>query len=73
MAIRFKVLRSDRSVKPVKVGQILYQGNDTFGVRSDDEQLTGIEWEAVSFEPKGIPFFTIPKEDVELMVNDGTQ
>lgn len=63
--IRYKVKRADRASKPVKEGDVLYYGNDCYGCANDDSRMLGVDYIPVSHFPRGVPFFTIPEEDVE--------
>jgi hypothetical protein len=62
---QYRVIRADRCVRPVEVGQIVYLGRDFYGVSSDDTRATGIEHMAIADNESGYPFFTIPCADVE--------
>lgn len=65
---KYKVIRADRASRPVfAVGDIVYAGLDGYGCASDDTRATGIEHMAISADPSGMPFFTIPKADVETL------
>lgn len=64
----FKVTRADRASKSgLAVGTTVYYGKDFYGVASDDSRIEGIDYMAVSLDPSGEPFFTIPRADVETL------
>lgn len=67
----YKILRADRAHETVQVGDTVYPGMDCYGCASDDSQHTGIDYTSMSLNKTGIPFFTIPREDVEYVGNDG--
>lgn len=64
---RYRILRADRAAPTAecRAGQIVYDGADSFGCASDDTRLLGIEHVAVSASESGLPFFTIPRADIE--------
>lgn len=49
-----------------QVGDVVYQGEDRYGVAEDDTRSRGEEYISVSVYPNGEPFFTIPRADVML-------
>lgn len=62
---RYRILRVDRASVPVRVGDIVYDGDDAFGCRSDDAARYGVEFVACSKSETRMPFFTIPRDDIE--------
>lgn len=70
-ASRYRVRRADRASRViVDVGHTVYPGRDCYGCASDDSRLLGIDYMAVSINESGEPFFTIPREDVELLTDE---
>lgn len=64
--VGYKVLRSDRAASGCPApGTFVYSGCDSFGCASEDTRREQIEYIACSVDRSGIPFFTIPREDVE--------
>lgn len=63
--MKYRIIRADRAAKGCKVGEIVHSGADCYGVASDDTRETGLEHIAVSYNESGIPFFTIPRHDIE--------
>lgn len=63
--MRYKVIRNDRAAEPVQLNELLWGGADTVGLASEDSNVKGIEHISVSRSNSGIPFFTIPAEDVQ--------
>lgn len=61
----FTILRSDRASRTCKCGETVYPGRDSFNCATDDTRHTGIEHTSISYSPSGLPFFTIPKEDIK--------
>lgn len=68
--MRFLVKRADRACGDVNVGDVVYAGKDFYGVASDDTRETGIQYRAVSLSPDGVPFFTMPDADLQLIHGD---
>lgn len=67
---RYRITRSDRASRPVfSVGDVVYRGRDHYGCASDDTRATGIEYIAISPNESGEPFFTIPREDLQVIEN----
>jgi hypothetical protein len=65
MSAPLVILRADRASRQVfNVGDKVYHGRDCYGCASDDTRITGVEHVSVSPNKSGIPFFTIPREDV---------
>jgi hypothetical protein len=64
MSAPLRIIRADRAVRKCNVGDLVYHGRDAYGCASDDTRVTGIEHVSVSFDESGLPFFTIPREDV---------
>lgn len=71
----YKVLRTDRASMPenLRVGDLLYAVGNDYGVAADDSRMTGWPHVAVSHDPSGNPFFTIPREDVAVNVQMSIQ
>jgi hypothetical protein len=67
---RFRVKRVDRASALLKGGAVVYPGRDMYGCASDDSRIFGVEHIAVSLDQSGEPFFTIPREDVELLTDE---
>jgi len=69
---RYRLKRTDRlSVSlPLSPGQTVYAGDDGYGCANDDSRRTGIEHIAISLEVSGQPFYTIPREDVEILTDE---
>lgn len=63
-----KILRADRASKTCEIGEFVFYGLDAYGCANEDSRSEGIEHIAVSRDPSGIPFFTIPKQDVATQV-----
>jgi hypothetical protein len=61
---RYRVVREGRAAVEVRLGQIVYDGRDMYGVCNDDTRMTGVEHRAYSFQEKGEPWFSMPKCDV---------
>jgi hypothetical protein len=63
----YTLLRADRAAgqSNLTVGMPLFFGRDRYGCSSDDSRVTGIEHISVSIDESGLPFFTIPREDVQ--------
>lgn len=59
--IRWKIKAGPRA------GTVVYPGHDNYGCANDDTRTTGIEHVAVSDSQEGIPFYTMPKRDLELI------
>lgn len=67
----YRVKRADRASRViVDVGHTVYPGRDCYGCASDDSRLLGLDYMAVSINESGEPFFTIPREDVELLTDE---
>lgn len=62
----YRVKRADRMIG-LKVGDILFEAPDYGSLASDDTRSTGIKHTLLSQSHTGIPGFTIPKADVELL------
>lgn len=67
-ALPLKILRADRASKTCEIGEFVFYGLDAYGCANEDSRSEGIEHIAVSRDPSGIPFFTIPKQDVATQV-----
>lgn len=69
MPTKYRFKRKDRASVPVGAVEFCYQySSHTYGCTAEDERLTGLEHTGVTFEPDGgTPFFTIPKEDLEVV------
>lgn len=68
MKTQYKLLRIDRASSTptrLEVGMVVYPGLDAYGCSSDDTRETGIDHTACSADESGIPFFTIPRADIE--------
>ncbi len=64
--VGFKVLRADRAASGCPtVGTTVYYGSDCYGCASEDTRRWDLEHIACSVNESGLPFFTIPREDVE--------
>jgi hypothetical protein len=62
----YKVLRDDRAAFGCPApGAIVYHAKESYGCASEDTRREQIEYTACSVNPSGIPFFTIPREDLE--------
>lgn len=64
-AAPMRIKRADRAARECVVGEPVYYGADGYGCAIDDSRVTGIDHISVSRDPSGLPFFTIPREDVE--------
>ena len=63
--MKYVLLRTDRAAIPGLVaGQVVYTGSYDYGCAHEDTEATGIEHVSLSENPNGIPFFTIPREDM---------
>jgi hypothetical protein len=63
---RFRVLRSDRGAPGCPPpGTVVFSGRDGFGCASEDTRHSGVDYIACSLNESGIPFFTIPRADLE--------
>jgi hypothetical protein len=62
---RYRILRVDRANGYTLVNAIVYESDDIFGSACDDTANTGITYVCVSDNPLGVPFFTIPRDDIE--------
>lgn len=68
MSAPYKLVRTDRASRSgMAVGTPLYYGSDGYGCASDDSRVTGIEHVSVSVNESGVPFFTIPRADIEFV------
>lgn len=66
---QYRVRRADRAAIELVEGRIIYlSGYDAYGLKNEDTRNFGIEYEAFSVNPSGKPVFTMPLEDVELIV-----
>lgn len=62
----YRVLRTDRaSAGCPAAGSLVYPSANDFGSAEDDTHHSGIEHIACSIHPSGLPFFTIPRADLE--------
>lgn len=61
----YRVLRTDRAAAGCPApGTLVYPGAG-FGCAEDDTCHSGVEHVACSIDPSGLPFFTIPRADIE--------
>jgi hypothetical protein len=66
----YRIRRADRaSYGCPEVGSIVYPGNDGFGSANEDSRSSGIEHIACSVNESGLPFFTLPRDDCEEIIN----
>jgi hypothetical protein len=62
----YNITRVDRAaIGPLRVGQLVWPGNDMYSLASDDTRAEGFEYKAYSLNKSGEPCFTIPAADVE--------
>ncbi|MBL8268089.1 hypothetical protein [Steroidobacter sp.] len=63
----YRVLRADRaSAGCPAAGSLVHLSANHYGSAEDDTHRSGIEHVACSIHPSGLPFFTIPKADLEI-------
>ena len=66
----YRIRRADRaSYGCLEVGSIVYPGQDAYGCANGDSRTSGIEHIACSVNESGLPFFTLPREDCEEIIN----
>jgi hypothetical protein len=66
----YRIRRADRASRGcLKVGSIVYPGQDAYGCAAEDTRHSGIEHIACSINQSGLPFFTLPREDCEEIIN----
>jgi hypothetical protein len=64
--VGYKILRDDRAAFGCPaIGTVVYHGRDCYGCASEDTRREDLEHIACSVNQNGVPFFTIPREDVE--------
>jgi hypothetical protein len=65
----YRVLRADRASTgcPAR-GALVYLSANDYGSAEDDTHRSGIEHVACSINPSGLPFFTIPRPDLEAVL-----
>ena len=64
----YRVLRADRaSAGCPAVGSSVHLSANDYGSAEDDTHRSGIEHVACSINPSGLPFFTIPRADLEVI------
>jgi len=68
--MQFKIIRAERAAaSEVKAGDVCYSVDDPYGLAADDTEITGIDHVCVSLSEEGIPFFTIPSDDIEPLLS----
>jgi KTSC domain len=64
--VGYTVLSTERGAAGCPpAGTRVYRGNDMYGLAADDTRIKGIDYVACSVNESGLPFFTIPREDLE--------